>query len=240
MGLSYGANGVWQWHVPNIVVSHKPQTYILESLDYPGATQLASIKMYFEKIEWWNLVPVTNAVKSNAKLQPTVARLENKMWIYLPKDSQQIQMVRVFESSHTIVEWKNPKDLSTSRKDTVVWSANLEVKLSAPDHNDWLLVASSLDIKPEVNVPEMFTVFPSYPNPFNPSTTISFDLPKPSAVNIDVFTTDGRSVRGAFIKNLGAGTHTHTFDATGLNSGVYLLRVKTDFGTNFTKATFIK
>ena len=74
--------------------------------------------------------------------------------------------------------------------------------------------------------PEALRVVSAYPNPFNPQTTISLELPEASHVRVTVHNMLGRQVAQLHNDNLAAGiSHTFTFDAPHLSSGVYLLRV---------------
>lgn len=68
-----------------------------------------------------------------------------------------------------------------------------------------------------------------YPNPFNATTSISYDLPKPGVVSLRVFDVTGREVAILQDGFNHAGTHQVAFDANNLASGVYF--VKMDNGT---------
>lgn len=75
-------------------------------------------------------------------------------------------------------------------------------------------------------VPEHFQLLGNYPNPFNPSTTISFDLPKPADVRVDVFNLLGRRVFTTSSVRLAAGSQLQiTLSANDLPSGLYVYRV---------------
>jgi hypothetical protein len=65
----------------------------------------------------------------------------------------------------------------------------------------------------------------NYPNPFNPSTTITYDLAERSFVRLRVFDMLGRQVAILVDEEKSAGTHTVTFDASKLPSGVYFYRI---------------
>lgn len=72
------------------------------------------------------------------------------------------------------------------------------------------------------SLPEQYVVHNSYPNPFNPRTVIGYDLPVDSSVRVIVYDVMGRLVKVLIDSNVSAGNHQVTFDATDLNSGMYL------------------
>jgi len=67
--------------------------------------------------------------------------------------------------------------------------------------------------------------FSASPNPFNPSTVLSFTLPHPSPVTLEVFNTLGQTVYRMNFGALDAGEHRRAFNATGLPAGMYLARL---------------
>jgi hypothetical protein len=74
--------------------------------------------------------------------------------------------------------------------------------------------------------PGTFRLLGNYPNPFNPTTTISYDLPRTSDATLTIFDVLGREVRELASGMQPAGTYDVTFDATGLPSGVYFYRLQ--------------
>ena len=76
------------------------------------------------------------------------------------------------------------------------------------------------------------TLLQNFPNPFNPSTNISFNLPESGAVTLTVFNELGVEV--ARIHDglqLESGWHTASFNASALPSGVYMYRLQTGSGS---------
>ncbi|MEX0680205.1 MAG: DUF4832 domain-containing protein [Balneolales bacterium] len=73
--------------------------------------------------------------------------------------------------------------------------------------------------------PSRIRLHQNYPNPFNPNTVIEFDLPAASYVTIEVFNMLGQKVAEPAASNYGSGTHSINFDASELNSGLYLYRL---------------
>ncbi len=73
--------------------------------------------------------------------------------------------------------------------------------------------------------PSSFTLLQNYPNPFNPTTTISYELWANSFVSLRVYDVLGREVATLVNGPQNAGSHSVTFDAAGLASGIYFYRI---------------
>ena len=79
-------------------------------------------------------------------------------------------------------------------------------------------------------IPQNFSLNHNYPNPFNPSTTIRFDLPKREWVEVVIYDILGRRIETLLSKELNPGEQTISWDATGRPSGIYFCRLKTSAG----------
>ncbi|MDI6766739.1 MAG: T9SS type A sorting domain-containing protein [Bacteroidota bacterium] len=81
-------------------------------------------------------------------------------------------------------------------------------------------------------LPKEFSLEQSYPNPFNPTATIRFDLPDDAIVTLKVYDMLGREVFAVLDKEeLEAGQHEFEFVAEGLASGVYIYRIVSESKT---------
>jgi hypothetical protein len=95
-------------------------------------------------------------------------------------------------------------------------------------------------------LPQPYALLPAYPNPFNPSTTVAFTLPRDSRVRIDVFDVAGRRVRTLVADEvLGAGRHDRVWDGLdhdgrSLSSGVYFARLQADGFGQTRKLTLVR
>lgn len=76
-----------------------------------------------------------------------------------------------------------------------------------------------------VGVPASYSLSQNFPNPFNPSTTISYDIASDGKVNITVFDITGREVATLVNEVQTAGYYTVELNASGLNSGLYFYRI---------------
>ncbi|NND72402.1 MAG: T9SS type A sorting domain-containing protein [Rhodothermales bacterium] len=74
-------------------------------------------------------------------------------------------------------------------------------------------------------IPGDYVLEQNYPNPFNPSTTIRYELPDDEFVKIEVFNMLGERVATLVNEEVSAGSHTATFEADNISSGLYVYRL---------------
>ena len=85
-----------------------------------------------------------------------------------------------------------------------------------------------------------FRLHAAYPNPFNPSATIRFELAETATARLEVYSVTGKRVATLVDDRLPAGVHSVDFDASALASGVYMYRLSAG-GTVITrKMTLLK
>jgi len=94
------------------------------------------------------------------------------------------------------------------------------------DWSSWGEEFEDIGMSSESVIPSEFGLYPVYPNPFNPSTNINYQLPEASNVNLTVYDIMGQEVAKLVEGYKSAGTHNITFNAQDLVSGVYFVRLK--------------
>lgn len=93
-------------------------------------------------------------------------------------------------------------------------------------------VYTNIDDGKASNLPSEFKLGDNYPNPFNPSTQINYQLPEAAQVSLKVYDIMGREVRALVQARQNAGEHTVQFEAGHLSSGIYFYRLEAE---NFIK-----
>ncbi|MHB8578876.1 MAG: Kelch repeat-containing protein [Ignavibacteriaceae bacterium] len=85
----------------------------------------------------------------------------------------------------------------------------------------------------------------NYPNPFNPSTQISFSVGKDSHVSIDIYSILGQHIKNLASKNYSVGNYQITWDGTDnygrqVAAGIYIYRLSSDYFTDSKKMVLMK
>lgn len=75
------------------------------------------------------------------------------------------------------------------------------------------------------NTPKSFALSQNFPNPFNPTTTISFTLPSHLFVSLKIIDLLGREVSTIVSEEMPAGSYLRTWNATNMSSGIYFYRL---------------
>jgi len=86
----------------------------------------------------------------------------------------------------------------------------------------------------------VFSLHPIYPNPFNNTANIAFDLPREVTGRLVVFDMLGREVNEIYNGRFGAGTHQLPFNGANLSSGIYFVQLASPQFTATQKAVLVK
>ena len=114
--------------------------------------------------------------------------------------------------------------------------------MSNPEGYEILTEFNRYDNEAEnISLPDRPTIHELYPNPFNPSLTISFSIPSETEVTVAVYNMLGEKVVTLLNNSYSsAGYHNLNWDATGYPSGMYFIKVQTPSIIDTKKALLIK
>jgi hypothetical protein len=90
------------------------------------------------------------------------------------------------------------------------------------------------------DLPAGFGLKGTYPNPFNPATTVTYEIPEAAEMQLDVCDLQGKTVALLVDSWMPAGNHTATFSASGQSSGVYFLRLRSGRHMDVRKMLLLK
>ena len=97
--------------------------------------------------------------------------------------------------------------------------ANIRAKLSTEIYN-------SVE-KNQLLFPNDISIYPNYPNPFNPATNISFKLLNDANVSLSIYDLNGNIIETIIDGNLNSGDHLVSWNAQNISSGVYFAILST-------------
>lgn len=126
-------------------------------------------------------------------------------------------------------KWVVPNDLPAyPRIYAVLDQENAIIEIHEDNNKGYNILGISpvLGLEDDANIlPEDYALYQSYPNPFNPSTTIKYSIPNSDIVNIKVFDILGREVAVLLNEYKPAGTYNIEFNASRFASGVYFYQL---------------
>jgi hypothetical protein len=135
------------------------------------------------------------------------------------------------------------KTLNLSTKDPQ-WTTQIQMAESILGNSNIALDKSQADkasknIESE-NTPTEYALSNNYPNPFNPTTIIEYQLPKNGFVSLKVYDILGRVVRTLVNENKTVGKYSVNFDASKLASGIYFYQLKSNGFSSIKKMILTK
>jgi hypothetical protein len=90
------------------------------------------------------------------------------------------------------------------------------------------------------NIPKEYALQQNFPNPFNPTTTISYQLPKSSFVKLAIYDINGRLVEILVNDQKNAGYYSINWNAVNISSGIYIYKIEADEFRNVKKCLIVK
>ncbi len=128
--------------------------------------------------------------------------------------------------NNTEVQTESPSFEASAFATTQAHAENLTATREVGAQEMAAMAAAHLADEAVSTIPTAYALHTSYPNPFNPRTTIRFDLPQADHVTLKVFDVQGREIATLASQAMAAGQHRITWDASGFASGTYLYRLE--------------
>ncbi len=146
-----------------------------------------------------------------------------------------------FAHSFSQGDWYVQLKISTSTGQHVYKYAFFYVYGEPECTDPWLPCGPLKEVMPESDdVPEMTRILSSYPNPFNPSTTLSFQVAESDMIRITLYDLSGKDVMTVFNGHKQQGQHEVSINGDLLSSGTYLVRMQTSKSVDSHVITLIK
>jgi len=233
-----------------------------DTINYPYTQSIYNYQWYTRKIAhkmedypnkffvWWHvhpIVPTGNSVEDAARLRwfnkwmvDTLATGLDTLYGAFPPN---IYVYDLFE----LVDSANFLPLSLAEGPTNSHPNAACSELVAPDFVEKTFDAAIeyekiLKVEGELNFNQIFdfNLEQNYPNPFNPRTTIKYKILKAGKVKLDIYNLLGQEVRNLVDEYKSSGSYKINFDASSLNSGVYIYKLEINGFEKARKMALIK
>jgi hypothetical protein len=153
--------------------------------------------------------------------------------------SGQYEIAGLAPGSYTVIADLVGYDAADSKTTTVSYNSTTGVPVNGVADLNLLAVTTGIGESGEIQ-PMSFELGQNYPNPFNPTTGIRFQVPGTSNVRLVVYNLLGQEVAELVNGVLSAGSHSVSFDAGMLASGVYLYQLSAGTMTATKKMVLLK
>ena len=157
---------------------------------------------------------------------------------YLVQVSTEQTFTSLFRSSPTSDTVKSFSGFSQGQQ--YYWRVQAQNFIgSGPWSDVWNFTANVTGVKEE-GIPTEYSISQNYPNPFNPATKIKFTLPQKTLTKITIYDLLGREIQTLINKELEAGYHEISFDASNFQTGVYFYRIQSGDFSKTNRMVLIK
>ena len=207
----------WRWHVGALITVHSNNVDV---------TAQASVGWYegegaSQMDQWCEL----SGVDHNSRAVRVHYRSDRDLRLAEPSEGDNLLAGSYVPSVSTDI-FGNPRNSGAPYKGA--WESLEAVLTSESDRQDLS------------DLPDAFRLQQNYPNPFNAQTSIRFDLPMDSEVRLEVYNIVGQRIATLVDGMQPAGSHSVSFDASRLASGVYVYRIQAGSYVKTHKMTLIK
>src|ERR1035437_231165 len=191
---------------------------IIDALPVELNSFTASVMNVFVVLNW-----TTATEKNSSSFEVEKKQADINTW-------QKIASVKAADLSNS------PRNYSYADKNITAGKYNYRLKMV---DNDGSFNYSSI-VNVDISAPVKFELAQNFPNPFNPSTTIRYQLPVNSRITLKVFDMLGKEVTTLVNEQKLAGSYEVTLNADKLSSGVYYYQLKTDNFVQTKKFALVK
>jgi hypothetical protein len=178
-----------------------------------------------------------NAVKLNWKTETEVNNygfeVERKILKQVQNDSPVWEKIGFVNGNGNS---NSPKNYSYEDKN--VSAGKYSYRLKQIDNDGQFEFSKTIEV--DLGAPKKFELSQNYPNPFNPTTTIRFSLPEASTVKLTIYNILGQEIKTLLNEFKESGIHSLNFNASELNSGMYIYKLEAGTYTQSRKMMLVK
>jgi hypothetical protein len=236
VGITYGANGIFQWSVPNNMGAFYPRVPVDSAKNFIGSTQIGILKRLMQQHRWFEFAPRPSLLVSAPDTRHIpIAGSARHIVCYLPESTSFLRLNLAGMGANPRVVWYNPATGdSVVMGNMAIANASSQQFTSPNPRQDWLLAITSsvnstftTDEKTSNAAPLLDNVSCSVsPNPVSSELLVRYRVPEAALISVVM-----RDARERVVANILAdsphetGEYQQTVAVQSLPSGVYSLHV---------------
>ncbi|MBT5875061.1 MAG: DUF4038 domain-containing protein, partial [Candidatus Latescibacteria bacterium] len=141
VGITYGANGVWQWATEEIGGTHLPRTTVKEAWSFPGSFQMTVLKDIMTGHRWFEITPRPEYVvaKTPGDRYIPLARNRDNIIVYIPQNTESVVLRTYDFVIRGDQSWIDPQSGLTLNVQAPNFGRG-PVVLETPDSRDWVVI----------------------------------------------------------------------------------------------------
>ncbi|MCD4820037.1 MAG: T9SS type A sorting domain-containing protein [Candidatus Cloacimonetes bacterium] len=256
-GDDYAVDAISRWHVP---AQSWASTCNLPVIGWFGDYPLETERSYMVGVTENETIYIIGNLSDNPVFNLIHnTEIESRNFMYLPFDQYDITNSGALGDSigtcYKVQKW-DPSDQEWDTCEFInsVWVDTFSISIGDPlmvyvnENTTWPGETRQTIIQEDEDhsvTPLATTMYNNYPNPFNPTTTISFYLQSDSVVKLDIFNIKGQKVKTIAYEKFTSGKHSLVWDGKDKNnrpvaSGVYFYKMKSNNYDSVKKMLMIK
>ncbi|MBJ48660.1 MAG: hypothetical protein CMG59_05770, partial [Candidatus Marinimicrobia bacterium] len=204
-----------------------------DEFDHPNPAMSSFVDLYFNKNSWIGAIDENGVMVDNPYFSHDVrsSDIENHVWNISGKSYNVTGDINL---NWSMSDTEQEAYLLVGNE---IYDMREVSSITVSSIDDMTVVMGDLEA---YLAPSEFGLSASYPNPFNPTTSMNLSLNESGYVSVNVYNVMGQIVSTLVDGNMEAGYHTLTWNADNMPSGMYLVRVQSGSNIETQKLMLLK
>ncbi|MBK8983201.1 MAG: choice-of-anchor B family protein [Ignavibacteria bacterium] len=223
------------------ITDDRKYLFVTHENEDPGVLEIYNIED-LEDITYvrsWQPTGITTSVTHNVEIYGSYAIVAHY--------TSGVRIIDISDPENPVeTAWYDTRPQDNSTQFEGCWAVYLlpSGKIIASDISNGLFVIRATNLTNftniKTNVPEEFLLYQNFPNPFNPETSIKFDIPKSGNVKLELYDSKGAFISEILNEFKTAGSYKLNYNASALSSGIYFCKMNFNGISRSVKISLIK